>query len=161
MELQIKKSFIPKGRLNRPGLKMTPKYITIHETNNTEKFCDADFFANMLEETNSESSWHFTVDDHQIIQHLPLNENAWHCSDGEEGSGNRESIGIEICTYEGQDREKTLEAAVKLCQKLQREFNIPIENSKQHYDWDLWTDCPFFLRKDGNWTKFIDSISKK
>ena len=76
MELQIKKSFISKGRLNRPGLKMTPKYITIHETNNIEECCDADFFANMLEETNSESSWHFTVDDHQIIQHLPLNENA-------------------------------------------------------------------------------------
>ena len=34
------------------------------------------------------ASWHFTVDDKQIYQHLPTNENGWHAGDGD-GSGNR------------------------------------------------------------------------
>ena len=43
-------------------------------------------------------SWHYTVDDEQIIyQHLPTNEIGWHAGDGGTGQGNRESIGIEIC----------------------------------------------------------------
>lgn len=51
------------------------------------------------------TSWHFTVDEKEIYQHLPLNENGWHAGDG--GTGNRKSIGIEICENDG-DFEKAV-----------------------------------------------------
>ena len=34
MNLKIVKDYIPKGRKNRPGYKLTPKYVTIHNTAN-------------------------------------------------------------------------------------------------------------------------------
>ena len=95
--VQIIQDLIPKGRRNRPGYKLTPKYITIHDTANTQTGADARAHANYLKNSpNLEASWHFTVDDKVIIQHLPLSENGWHAGDGANGTGNRQSIGIEI-----------------------------------------------------------------
>ncbi|MFZ7893850.1 N-acetylmuramoyl-L-alanine amidase [Bacillus cereus] len=78
---------------------MKARYITIHETANTAAGANAENSRNIYTDKQlkalSEISWHFTVDDKQIYQHLPTNENRWHAGDGD-GSGNRESIGIEI-----------------------------------------------------------------
>ena len=60
----------------------------------------------------------FTVDDKEIYQHLPLNENAWHAGDGAEGTGNRESIAIEIAVNEDGDYNKAVENARKLAAYL-------------------------------------------
>ena len=48
-------------------------------------------------------SWHYTVDDHAIVQHLPDYETAYHAGDGKDGPGNTTSIGIEICVNAGGD----------------------------------------------------------
>ena len=45
---------------------------------------------------NYQTSFHFAVDDKEVVQGLPLDRNGWHAGDGN-GKGNREGIAIEIC----------------------------------------------------------------
>ena len=132
----LKEMIVPKGNENiRPGYAMNPKYITIHETDNYNVGANARNHAIYLynQATGTEdrsASWHFTVDDKEIYQHLPLNENAWHAGDGAEGTGNRESIAIEIAVNEDGDYNKAVENARKLAAYLMGELNIPLENVK-------------------------------
>ena len=96
----ITQDLIPVGRRNRPGYRLVPRYITIHDTANPNAGAGAKAHANYLKGAAAASipaSWHFTVDDRLIVQHLPLDENGWHCGDGTNGIGNRQSIGVEIC----------------------------------------------------------------
>lgn len=110
---------VPKGNTDiRPANPMKAKYLTIHETANTARGANAEAHAKYLynqatKGTFRTASWHFTVDDKQIYQHLPTNENGWHAGDGG-GSGNRESIGIEIAVNQDGDYNKAVENAQKL-----------------------------------------------
>ncbi|WP_186312994.1 peptidoglycan recognition protein family protein, partial [Bacillus pumilus] len=81
---------------NRPGNYMKPLYITVHNTANTAKGANAASHASFVKRSSTGVSWHYTVDENVIYQHLPLNENGWHAGDGR-GTGNMKSIGIEIC----------------------------------------------------------------
>ncbi|MCH5586188.1 N-acetylmuramoyl-L-alanine amidase [Shimazuella sp. AN120528] len=78
--MEIKQKFIPKSHTQtRPGIPMDPKWITIHETDNTDKGADADAHARLqVLGNNRTASWHYTVDDHEIWQSIPDNEVAWH-----------------------------------------------------------------------------------
>ena len=164
MSIKIIQDFIPKGRKNRPGYPMTPKYITIHETGSFGKGANAKAHAKYIKSddaANRPASWHFTVDDKVIYQHLPLNENGWHAGDGGSGTGNRQSIGIEICVNSDGNFEKAVQNAQWLVRKLMVEFNIPIENIKQHYDWS-GKNCPYTIRKTPNcWKNFLDGLKDK
>src|SRR4051812_44950836 len=99
MEMEIKQLLIPaSNKETRPGIPMTPKYITVHETDNTAAGANAYAHARLQYNGNSRTaSWHYTVDDHEIWQSIPDNEVAWHAGDGGNGTGNRESLAVEIC----------------------------------------------------------------
>lgn len=159
MSVQIIQDHIPKGRRNRPGYKMDPKYITIHDTANTQTGADAAAHARYVKNTpNLLASWHFTVDDKIIYQHLPLNENGWHGGDGVNGAGNRQSIGIEICENRNGDRKKAEANAAWLTAKLLVDFNLPIAAVKQHYNWS-GKNCPRVLRaRVGGWAGFWAAV---
>ncbi len=113
----FKEMIVPKGNENiRPGYAMEPKYITIHETANTSKGANALNHAKYLDNqargnTDRSASWHFTVDDKEIYQHLPLNEVGWHAGNK---TGNYESIGIEIAVNSDGNYTKAVENARKL-----------------------------------------------
>src|SRR5690606_40072467 len=70
--MNIVQRLIPAGRANRPGRKITPTYITVHETDNTDAGADAERHAKYLAENPATAkkpvSWHFTVDDKKIVQ---------------------------------------------------------------------------------------------
>ena len=159
--VQIIQDFIPKGRRNRPGYKLTPEYITIHDTANPGKGADAKAHAGYLKGSAAAAipaSWHFTVDDKVIYQHLPLTENGWHCGDGTNGTGNRQSIGVEICENSDGNRAKAEANAVWLTAKLLKDYGLKIAAVKQHYDWS-GKNCPRVLRgrKDG-WANFLAAV---
>lgn len=161
MAVQIIQDFIPKGRKNRPGYKLTPKYITIHDTANTQAGADAKAHANYVKSAAAAAipaSWHFTVDDKVIYQHLPLNENGWHAGDGTNGAGNRESIGIEICENRDGNRAQAEKNAAWLAAKLLKDYGLGLDRVKQHYDWS-GKNCPRVLRgrKDG-WQGFLAAV---
>ena len=161
MTVQIIQDFIPPGRRNRPGYKLEPRYITVHDTANTQSGADARAHAQYLKGSTAASlpvSWHFTVDDKVIYQHLPLNENGWHASDGASGTGNRQSIGIEICENRDGNRAKAEANAAWLTAKLLKDFSLGLDRVKQHYDWS-GKNCPRVLRgRKGGWQGFLAAV---
>lgn len=159
--MKIIQKIVPKSVTNvRPGRAMTPRFITIHETDNTSKGADAAAHAQYLLNGagGRTASWHFTVDDKSIYQHLPTNEHGWHAGDGGGGTGNRQSIGIEICVNSDGNFNKAVQNAAWLVRKLMKDHNIPITNVVQHNRWS-GKNCPRNLRKKG-WSAFIESIKK-
>ena len=156
--VRIIQDFIPQGRRNRPGYAMVPSYLTTHSTANTQNGADAKAHSNYVKNTpNLEASWHFTVDDGVIYQHLPLNENGWHAGDGANGTGNRQSIGIEICENRDGDQAVAIRNAAWLTAKLMQEHGIPIGNVVQHNRWN-GKNCPGILRSGNGWNNFLDQI---
>lgn len=158
--IPLKEMIVPTGNENiRPGYAMKPKYITIHETDNYSVGANARNHAQYLYSqatgtTDRSASWHFTVDDKEIYQHLPLNENGWHAGDGAEGTGNRESIAIEIAVNQDGDYNKAVENARKLAAYLMGELNIPLENVKKHQFWS-GKNCPAIMIKNNAWEPFL------
>lgn len=157
--VKIVEDFIPGGRRNRPGYRMDPRYITIHDTANTQAGADAAAHAHYVKTApDLIASWHFTVDDGLIYQHLPLNENGWHAGDGTNGTGNRESIGIEICENRDGDRATAESNAAWLTAGLLRDFELGLDRVKQHYDWN-GNNCPRVLRgRKNGWAGFLEAV---
>ncbi|MDO4800183.1 MAG: N-acetylmuramoyl-L-alanine amidase [Bacillota bacterium] len=154
--MDIKKDFIPVGRFNRPGYTINPTYITIHDTGNASVGANAQMHAGFIK--NAEVSWHFTVDDKEVIQHLPVTEAGYHTGTLK---GNFNSIGIEICINADGDFEKAVEKTQELVVYLMREHSIPIERVVQHYDWS-GKDCPRRIRHSAEgWNGFIDGVRRK
>jgi len=155
--IEIIQDYIPKGKRNRPGIAMKAEYITIHDTANTARGADAKSHAKFLKNTSSSVSWHFTVDDKVIVQHLPVNEVGWHAGDGGNGTGNRKSIGIEICENADGNRLLAEFNASYLTARLMYLYNI--NKVVQH---NYWTgkDCPRILRKTGRWKDFLDNVQR-
>ncbi|WOQ71438.1 N-acetylmuramoyl-L-alanine amidase [Bacillus stratosphericus] len=138
--VKIIKDFIPKSNRNRPGNYMKPLYITVHNTANTDQGANALRHVNYVKKPDTATSWHFTVDDKVIYQHLPLNENGWHAGDGR-GTGNMKSIGIEICENADSNFEKAVENAQWLIRQLMTEQGIPLANVVPHKRWS-GKQCP-------------------
>ncbi|PAK28399.1 N-acetylmuramoyl-L-alanine amidase [Bacillus velezensis] len=154
---KIIQDFIPSGSSNRPGYSMNPLYITVHNTSNTAKGANAASHARFVKNNPSTGvSWHFTVDDTEIYQHLPLNENGWHAGDGNSGIGNRKSIGIEICENSDGDFEKAVANAQWLIKKLMKEQGISLANVVPHQRWS-GKYCPHRLLD--RWDSFKSGIS--
>ncbi len=154
--VKITKGFIPVGHNNRPRYAMDPAYITVHNTANTEKGANAAMHARYVKNPETATSWHFTVDDKEIYQHLPLNENGWHAGDGNRGTGNRKSIGIEICENSDGDFEKAVANAQWLIKKLMKEQGISLANVVPHQHWS-GKYCPRKLLD--RWDSFKAGIS--
>jgi N-acetylmuramoyl-L-alanine amidase len=156
--LPITQDIIPASNNNRPGIPMQARYITVHDTDNTDPGAGAKAHASFIRNTTDTTSWHFTVDDENIIQHIPVNENAWHAGDGHYGTGNRESIGIEICMNPETDRAIAEKNAAQLIAYLYE--TVPTLAAypvgvKQHYDW-TGKDCPSLIRSRANgWQNFM------
>lgn len=155
----IKQMFVPKGRKNRPGGANPCTYITIHETGNKATGADAEAHGAYVCGDSAEASrvsWHYTVDDDSIVQHIPDEERAYHAGDGANGPGNAKSIGIEICVNEDGDFEKAKDNAASLVRLLMAEHGIPSLNIKQHNNWS-GKDCPHTIRHtSGAWAAFLD-----
>ena len=151
--MQMKLQIIPKSRKQqRPGIAMTPLFLTIHSTGNPKSTAqnEADY---VCKNSTRQASFHFVCDDKQIIQVLPMNEVAWHAGDGGNGTGNRKSIGIEIC--ESGDRKAAVDHAIWLTKKLMAEFNIQPGNVFQHHHW-TGKNCPRILRDNKYIKDYID-----
>ncbi|MCC9090629.1 peptidoglycan recognition protein family protein [Bacillus pumilus] len=153
--VKVIKDFIPRSNKNRPGNYMKPLYITVHNTANTAKGANASSHANFVKRPNTAVSWHFTVDENCIYQHLPLNENGWHAGDGR-GTGNMKSIGIEICENADGNFEKAVENAQWLIRQLMTEQGISFANVVPHKHWS-GKECPRKLLN--RWDSFKAGIA--
>lgn len=153
----------------RPEYDMNPSEIAVHNTGNSGRGANAKahntYIHNMSELPESATgyaSWHFSVDDKFIYQHIPLDESAWHTGDGGGlNSGNRNAVGIEIC--ENVDMENYAQAeenAIALIKYLMEKLNINVQKVKPHQAYS-GKYCPrVILKRDGGFTKFHNRIKE-
>lgn len=137
---------------------MIPEYISVHNTAN-----DASAMSEISYMLGNpyEVSFHFAVDDYRAVQGLDENRNGWHAGDGGSGTGNRKSIGIEICySKSGGDKfTKAEQNAVELIVHLLKKYGWGIDRVKKHQDWS-GKYCPH-RTLDIGWTRFIKMIEDK
>ena len=134
---------------------MTPKYITIHNTAND---ASANNEVSYMINNNNEVSFHYAVDDKEAIQAILENRCAWHCGDGGSGTGNRQSIGIEIC-YSKSGGAKFVQAeknAAYLTATLLKKYGWGIDRVKKHQDWS-GKYCPH-RTLDMGWQRFLNMV---
>jgi len=155
--MNIKVDMLPTGSPNRPGTAMKPKFITIHNTDNSKAGADAEAHARYVKGPDAQKrmvSWHYTVDSKQIYKHLPLSEQGFHAGTKQ---GNQRSIGIEICMNRDGVQRDADERAALLVAVLMRELNLPIKAVVTHNHWS-GKKCPQLLLKKGAWEKFLSSV---
>ncbi|MEK5396037.1 N-acetylmuramoyl-L-alanine amidase [Paenibacillus sp. FSL K6-2859] len=151
-EFNYRKDYIPKGTAcnRRPGYVMSATTITIHNTGNPSSTA-ANERAWLTNPTNDrQASFHIVIDEREAIECLPLTENAWHSGDGSAAkSGNRTSIGVEIC--ESGNYVKTLDNAASLVASMLKERGWGVDRLRRHYDWS-GKICPRLMYDNGKWT---------
>ena len=134
---------------------MTPTRIVVHNTAND---ASANNEIKYMITNSNETSFHFAVDDKEVVQGIPLNRNAWHAGDGN-GKGNREGISIEICySKSGGDRFiKAEQNAAKLIADLLKERGWGIDKVTKHQDYS-GKYCPH-RTLDMGWQRFLNMVS--
>ena len=154
---------LPPGSLGRRQAKLDYRGVTIHNTDNPRVGADAEANARYMLNNAYDvyNSWHYTVDDHQIIQSIPENEEAMHTGNRE---GNHTTIGIEIAENADGDILKATNTAAWLASDILRRHGqtkaVWKENIFQHHDW-TGKNCPAQIRS-GNpygWDTFIDRVN--
>ncbi|CAI6266680.1 peptidoglycan-binding protein [Bacillus subtilis] len=160
MTITVKKNLVLEAKyaLKCPNY-MAAEYITIHNTANDASA--ANEISYMIGNTSS-TSFHFAVDDKEVIQGLPLNRNAWHTGDGTNGTGNRKSIGVEICySKSGGARYKAAEKlAIKFVAQLLKERGWGVDHVRKHQDWN-GKYCPHRILSEGRWDEVKSAIEKE
>ena len=143
------------------GLCYGSQYISLHDTANPNATAlnHAAYLSRNSVAERLPVSWHFSVDDMNIVQHLPCHESGWHVGDGN-GPGNRRSLGIEICEFtDAGRRSRAEENAAWLAAYLADKFNIPVECIVQHHHWTGKVPLGFGART-GGWAGFINMVKK-
>ena len=133
---------------------MDPEYISVHNTaNDASAMSEISYMLGRPEEV----SFHFAVDDYRAVQGIEENRNGWHAGDGN-GTGNRKSIGIEICYSKsgGSKFEKAEKNTAELVAYLLKERGWGIDRVKKHQDWS-GKYCPH-RTLDLGWDRFIKMI---
>jgi N-acetylmuramoyl-L-alanine amidase len=175
--LGVVQNFIPDGRFGRQvKLPLRPTYITVHSTQSMN--ATARNHASLLNRGGIPAKthwnrhrfniWHFTVDDGQTIQHMPLNEQGEHAD--HEGPGNTNSIGIEICEFRSSSRQAAaIDRTARLVASLANAYRIPTNQVVPHWHWPMrpngyHKNCPRILLNGGQpgprWQRFLSLVDR-
>ena len=133
---------------------MTAEFIVVHNTANDATAQNE--VAYMIRNKN-QVSFHYAVDDQEVVQGVPINRNTWHAGDGN-GEGNRKGISIEICYSKsgGTRFDQAEKNAAHFIATLLRERGWGIEKVKKHQDFRN-KYCPH-RTLDKGWNGFIQMI---
>lgn len=133
---------------------MKPTRIVVHNTANDAPAKNE--VAYMIR-NNNEVSFHYAVDDVEVVQGIPENRNSWNASDGN-GKGNREGISIEICySKSGGDRFiKAEKNAVELIVDILKRYGWGVDKVTKHQDY-CGKYCPH-RTLDMGWSRFIKMV---
>lgn len=156
--MNIVKKIVPENKYGvKCPYKMTPTRVVVHNTAND---ATARNEISYMTNNNNEVSFHYAVDDKEIVQGIEENRNAWHSGDGN-GKGNREGIAIEIC-YSKSGGDKFIKAeqnAVELIVDILKRYNWGIDKVTKHQDYSN-KYCPH-RTLDMGWNRFIKMIEDK
>ena len=135
--------------------KMNPTRIVVHNTANDASARNEIEF---MQSNNKQTSFHYAVDDKEVIQALPLNRNSWNAGDGRNGKGNREGISIEICYSKSGGTRFILaeKRAAKLIAEILDQRGWDISKVTKHQDYS-GKYCPH-RTLDMGWNRFLKMI---
>ena len=134
---------------------MNAEFIVVHNTAND---ASAENEISYMRNNDNKISFHYAVDDVEIVQGILENRNAWHSGDGASGNGNRKGIAIEICYSKsgGKKFEKAEENAAEFIASKLKEKGWGIDKVKKHQDFDN-KYCPH-RTLDLGWDRFLNKI---
>ena len=157
--MDIVKNLVPESKYSvKCPYTMTPTRIVVHNTANDASAKNE--VAYMIK-NNNQTSFHYAVDDKQIVQGIPENRNAWHSGDGGNGKGNREGIAIEICYSKsgGTKFTKAEENATDLIVDILKRYGWGIDKVTKHQDYN-GKYCPH-RTLDLGWERFLGMVEDK
>ena len=133
---------------------MTAEFIVVHNTAND---ATAENEVAYMIRNKNQVSFHYAVDDQEVVQGVPINRNTWHAGDGN-GEGNRKGISIEICYSKsgGTRFDQAEKNAAHFIATLLRERGWGIEKVKKHQDFRN-KYCPH-RTLDKGWNGFLQMI---
>lgn len=157
--MEIIKNIVPTNKYNiKCPYSMSASRIVVHNTAND---APARNEVSYMISNDKEVSFHYAVDDKEVVQGIPENRNAWHSGDGEHGKGNREGIAIEICySKSGGDRFTQAEKnAVELIVDILKRYGWGVDRVTKHQDYS-GKYCPH-RTLDAGWDRFVKMIEAK
>lgn len=134
---------------------MSAEFIVVHNTANDATARNEVAY---MARNDSQISYHYAIDDKEIVQGIPENRNAFHAGDGGKGKGNRKGIGVEIC-YSKSGGQKFVEAeklAAKFIAFKLNEKKWGIDKVKKHQDFS-GKYCPH-RTLDMGWQRFLNMV---
>ena len=154
--MEIKKILVDGSKYNiKCPYEMNAEFIVVHNTAND---ATAENEVKYMIGNDKKVSFHYAVDDKEVVQGIPENRNAWHAGDGSKGNGNRKGLAIEIC-YSKSGGDKFIEAeknAAELIAGILKEKGWGIDKVKKHQDFAK-KNCPHRTLEMG-WDRFLNMI---
>lgn len=181
--IPVRQQMIPRSNRNRPGFSLNSSGvldILVHETGNTNPGADAEMHADFVYSGGGKGnvSFHFTVDEKEAWQMLPLNEGGYHAGDG---CNNRAtdwgcfaSVAIETCVHDdNRYKEKIRDNLIILCAMIinghpsinyggvdHKRFSAEhIHTHQQASDDNKY--CPTYMLRDGYVPKIRPLVEKE
>ena len=160
--VNIRKNLLPESLYSwKSPYTMKPTRIVVHNTAN-DASADNEIKYMLRDKSNGvQVSYHYAVDDKEIVQGLPENRNGFHAGDGKNGKGNREGIAIEIC-YSKSGGDKFIKAeqnAVDLIVDILKRYGWGIDKVTKHQDY-MNKYCPH-RTLDMGWDRFLNMVREK
>ena len=157
--MKIIKNLVAQSKYNiKCPYTMTAEFIVVHNTANDASAKNE--VAYMIR-NNNQVSFHYAVDDKEIVQGIPEDRNTWNARDGRSGNGNRKGLSIEIC-YSKSGGNKFIEAeklAAKFIAFKLKEKGWDISKVMKHQDF-YKKYCPH-RTLDMGWQRFLDMIQSE
>lgn len=153
--MKIRQNLISPSKYNiKCPYSMVAEFIVVHNTANDATARNE--IAYMIS-NNSQVSFHYAIDDKEIVQGVLESRNAWHAGDGN-GIGNRKGIGIEICYSKsgGTKFQNAEKLASKFIAFKLNEKGWGIDKVKKHQDFS-GKYCPH-RTLDLGWQRFLNMV---
>ena len=153
----IRENLVPKDKyaIKCPYTR-TPTRVVIHNTANDAPAANE---ISYMRYNDLEISFHYAVDDVNIVQGIPENRNSWASGDGH-GKGNMEGIHIEICYSKsgGKKFDKAEQNAAEFTASLLKKYGWGIDKVTKHRDYD-GKYCPH-RTLDRGWQRFLSMVKR-
>ncbi|NCE79370.1 N-acetylmuramoyl-L-alanine amidase [Turicibacter sp. TS3] len=156
MAYVVKKNLVSTDRYSiKCPYQMEPQFVVVHNTAND---ASAENEVAYMIRNNNQVSFHYAVDDKEVVQGLPITRNAWACGDGSSGNGNRKGIQVEICYSKsgGIRFENAEKNAAQFIASLLKERGWSVDKVKKHQDFSK-KYCPH-RTLDKGWVSFVNMV---
>lgn len=134
---------------------MNAEFIVVHNTAND---ASAENEVAYMIRNDNQASFHYAIDDKEIVQGILDSRNAWQAGDSGNGQGNRNGLSIEICySKSGGDRFiKAEKLASKFIASKLKKKGWGIDKVKKHQDFS-GKYCPH-RTLDMGWQRFLNMV---